>query len=52
MDPQAPDTLNYALVQIPPLYEVADKIRVRVEYAPHRGKANGWYDSGKEEIVL
>lgn len=52
LDPEAPNTLTYAPVQMPPLYEVALKLGVRVEYAPHGGKANGWYDGWKEEIVL
>jgi antirestriction protein ArdC len=52
IDPEAQDTLSYAPVQMPPLYEVAQRLGVSVEYAPHGGKANGWYEAGKEEIVL
>lgn len=52
IDPEAPDTLTYAPVQMPPLYEVAEKLGVSVEYAPHGGRANGWYEPGKEAIVL
>lgn len=52
IDPAAPDTLTYAPVQMPPLYEVAEQLGVSVEYVPHGGKANGWYEAGKEAIVL
>ncbi len=52
VDPAVPSEVEYAPPQMPPVFEVAERLGVQVLYAPHGGKVNGVYLPGSQAIVL
>lgn len=43
---------DYEPTELPPLFEVAERLGVNVIYAPCLGRFRGYYHPGREEIIL
>lgn len=43
---------DYAPAELPPLYEVAERLGVTVSYGPVEESAGGWYNPGRKHIHL